>query len=49
MTIAWINKRNGKGIRKKGEELKDTKGMKESKKVIFLMILYGSCVSYRLL
>jgi hypothetical protein len=45
MAIAWINKRNWKVIGKKGEELKDMKGMKEWKKVIFLVILHGSRIS----
>ena len=45
MTIAWINKMNRKAIQKKGEELKDMQGMKEWKHMIFLVILYGSCLS----
>jgi hypothetical protein len=42
MTIAWVNKQNGKAIKKKGEELKDMQGMKEWKNMIFLVIFYGS-------
>jgi hypothetical protein len=34
MTIAWINKRNGRAINKKGEELEDMQGMKN---VIFVV------------
>jgi hypothetical protein len=44
MTIAWVNKWNGKAIKKKGEELKDMQGIKEWMNVIFLVIFYGSCI-----
>jgi hypothetical protein len=40
-----VNKWNRKAIEKKGDELKDMQGMKEWKNVIFLVIVYGSCIS----
>jgi hypothetical protein len=40
-----VNNWSGKAIKKKGDNLKDMQGMKEWKNVIFLVIIYGSCIS----